>query len=62
MIKLTAGISSRNDTISKQGDSKITKILLFGNNKTDFETNKTLLMSTTKFISLTGRLGCPLFK
>ena len=47
-------------TISRQSDS-ITKILLFGDNKLDFETNKTLLMFTIEFISLTESFSCPLF-
>ena len=49
-------------TILKQSDSTITKILLFGDNKLDFETNKILLMSTIEFISLTERFSCPLFE
>ena len=36
--------------ISEQSDSTITNILLLVNNKLDFETKKTLLMSTTEFI------------
>ena len=42
--------------ISRWGDSAVTKILLFGNNKLNFKTNKILLMSTIEFISLTERL------
>ena len=49
-------------TISRQNDSTITKILLFGDNKVDFELIKILLMSTIKFISLTDRFSCPLFE
>ena len=49
-------------TISRQSDSTITKILLFGDNKLDFETNKILLMSTIEFISLTEGFSCPLFE
>ena len=49
-------------TISRQNDSAITKILLFGDNKLDFETNKILLMSTIEFISLTEKFSCPLFE
>ena len=56
------GINQVSGTISRQSDSTITKILLFGDNKLDFETNKILLMSTIKFISLTERFNCPLFK
>ena len=48
-------------SISRQSDSAIRKILLFGGNKLDFETNKILLMSTIEFISLTERFSCPLF-
>ena len=47
--------------ISRQSDS-ITKILLFGDNKLDFETNKILLMFTIEFISLTESFSCPLFE
>lgn len=36
---------SFNENISEQSDSTITKVLLFGGNKLDFELNKTLLMS-----------------
>ena len=46
----------------RQSDSTITKILLFGDIKLDFKTNKILLMSTIEFISLTERFGCPLFE
>ena len=49
-------------TISRQSDSIITKILLFGDNKLDFETNKILLMFTIEFHSLTERFICPLFE
>ena len=55
-------INQVSGTISKQSDSTITKILLFGDNKLDFETNKILLMSTIEFISLTERFSCPLFE
>ena len=54
--------SSNCGNISKQSDSVITKTLLFGDNKLDFETNKILLMSTIEFISLTERFSCPLIK
>ena len=54
--------SSNCGNISKQSDSIITKILLFGDNKLDFETNKILFMSTIEFISLTERFSCPLIK
>ena len=37
-------------TISRQSDSTITKMLLFSDNKLDFETNKILLGSTIEFI------------
>ena len=49
-------------TISRQIDSIITKILLFGDNKLDFKTNKILLMSAIEFISLTERFSCPLLE
>ena len=39
-------INQVSGTILRQSDSTITKILLFGDNKLDFETNKILLMST----------------
>ena len=48
--------------ILRQSDPKITKILLFGGNKLDFETNKILLISTIEFVSLTERFSCPLFE
>ena len=46
--------------VSRQSDSAITKILLFGDNKLDFERSKILLMSAIEFISLTERFSCPL--
>ena len=50
-------------TISIQSDSTVTKILLlFGDNKLDFEISKILLMSTIEFILLTERFSCPLFE
>ena len=49
-------------TISRQSDSTITKILLFGDKKIDFETNKIFLRSTIEFISLTERFSSPLFE
>ena len=55
-------INHVSETILRQSDSKIPKILLFGDNKLDFETNKILLMSTIEFISLTERFSCPLFE
>ena len=48
--------------VSRQSDSAITKILLFGDNKLDFERSKILLMSAIEFISLTERFSCPLFQ
>ena len=48
--------------ILRQSDSTIAKILLFGDIKLDFETNKILLMSTIEFISLTERFSYPLFE
>ena len=44
-------ITQVSGTISRQSDSTITKILLFGENKLDLETNKILLMSKIEFIS-----------
>ena len=41
--------------VSRQCDSTITNVLLFGDNKLDFKTNKILLVSTIEFISLTDR-------
>ena len=55
-------INQVSGTILRQSDSIITKILLFGDNKLDFETSKVLLMSTIEFISLLERFSCPLFK
>ena len=55
-------INQVSGTILRQRDSTITKILLFGDNKLDFETNNVLLMSTIEFISLTERFSCPLFE
>ena len=55
-------INQVSGTILRQSDSTITKILLFGDNKLDFETSKILLMSTIEFISLTERFSCPLFE
>ena len=54
-------INQVSGTILRQSDSTITKILLFGDNKLDFETNKTLLMFTIELISLTESFSCPLF-
>ena len=55
-------INQVSGTILGQSDSIITKILLFGDNKLDFETNRVFLMSTIEFISLTERFSCPLFE
>ena len=55
-------INQVNGTILRQSDSTVTKILLFGNNKPDFEKNKVLLMSIVELVSLTERFSCPLFK
>ena len=55
-------INQVNGTILRQSDSTVTKILLFGDNKLDFETNKILLMSTIQFIYLTERFSCPSFE
>ena len=48
-----------NDNISEQCDSTITKVLLFGDNKLDFETNKILKMSAIGFILPTERFSLP---
>ena len=48
-------INKVSGNILRQSDSTITKILLFGDIKLDFEINKILLMSTIEFISLTER-------
>ena len=45
---------------STQSDYTITKILLFDDNKQNFERNKILLMLTIEFISLAERFSCPL--
>ena len=45
-------INQVSGTISRQSDSTVTKILLFGNSKLDFETNKILLMSTIQLSRL----------
>ena len=55
-------INQISGTILRQSDSTIAEILLFGDNKLDFETNKILLMSTIEFILLTERFSCPLFE
>ena len=55
-------INQVSGNILRESDSTITKILLFGDIKLDFETNKILLMSTIAFISLTERFSCPLFE
>ena len=55
-------INQVSGNILRQSDSTVTKILLFGDIKLDFETNKVLLMSTIEFISLTERFSCPLFE
>ena len=52
-------INQVSGNILRQSDSTITKILLFGDIKLDFETNKILLMSTIEFILLTERFSCP---
>ena len=43
-------ITQVSGTFSRQIDSTVTKILLFGDNKLDFETNKILLMFRIEFI------------
>ena len=51
-------INQVSGTISRRSDSTIAKILLFSDNKLDFEANKILLMSTIEFTSLTERFSC----
>ena len=55
-------INQVNGNILRQSNSTITKIMLFGDIKFDFETNKILLMSTIEFVSLTERFSCSLFE
>ena len=55
-------INQVSGNILRQSDSTLTKILLFGDIKVDFETNKILLMSIIEFISLTEKFSCPLFE
>ena len=55
-------INQVSGTIVRQNDSTIKNVLLFGDNKLDFETSKILLMSKIEFISLTERFSCPLFE
>ena len=55
-------INQVSGNILRQSDPTITKILLFGDIKLDFETNKILLMSTIEFIRLTEKFSCPLFE
>ena len=55
-------INQVSGTILRQSDSTTTKILLFGDNKLDFETKNVLLMSAIEFISLTERFSRPLFE
>ena len=55
-------INQVSGTILRQSDSTITKILLFGDNKLDFETKKILLTSTIEFVSLAETFCCPLFE
>ena len=53
---------SRHGNIPRQSDSTVTKILLYGGNKLDFEANKVLLMSKIEFNLLTERFSCPLIE
>ena len=55
-------INKVSGTILRESNSTITKVLLFGYTKLDFETNKILLMSTIESISLTERFSCALFE
>ena len=55
-------INQASGTISRQSDSAITKILLFGDNKLDFETSKIFPKSKIELIPLTERFSCPLFE
>ena len=59
---LSDKINQVSGTILRQSDSTSTKILLFGDNKLDFETKKILLMSTIEFISLTESIGTKLME
>ena len=52
-------INQASENILRQSDCTITKILLLGDNELDYETKTFLLVSTIKFISLTGRLSFP---
>ena len=49
-------------TISRQSNSTITKTLLFGDNKLEFEINKNLLIPTIESISLIEGFSCSLFE
>ena len=55
-------INQVSGTILRESNSTITKVLLFGYTKLDFETKKILLISTIEFISLTERFSCALFE
>ena len=55
-------INKISGTISRQSDSTIAKILLFTENKIDFETSKISLMSIIKLMLLTERFCCPSFQ
>ena len=52
-------ITQVSGTISRQSDFTVSKILQFGYNKLEFETNKTLLISSIELISLTERFSYP---
>ena len=45
------------ETFQKESDSTIAKVPLFGDNELNFETNKTLLVSTIGFIQPTERFS-----
>ena len=60
--KINHKINQVTGTTSRQSNSTITMVLLFGDNKLDFETNEILLTSTVRFTSLTERFICPLFE
>ena len=50
LAKPDLSLNQVSGTILRQSDSIVAKILLFGDNKLDFETNKILPMSTIEFI------------
>ena len=57
--KINHKINQVTGTTSRRSNSTITMVLLFGDNKLDFETNEILLTSTTEFTSLQRDLFVP---